>query len=384
MKVADLIIECKNRNIKGYSCKKKDEIINLLLLNGNQKNDKKTKGQFYTVNNSYILDGLPIYNDNIKCIIEPFAGQGDLIKWLKDICKFKYDIEAYDIDPKCEGIIKRDTLLYPPNYKNKWVITNPPYLARNKCTDKIIFDKYNTNDLYKCFITSLTSSQEYKCEGGIFIIPVGFFLSPRDIDIRCRDEFLSKYKITRVKYFEEDVFPDTSTTVVAFSFIKSEVELKEQDIEWVLLPCGKKQVFKLSKENDWIIGGCIYNLKTPPNIKIRRWVEGNVLREGEQLTNLTLYCLDTGTTNGRIRLEYKEGYVYPSKITNRSCTTLCIQGKKLSAEEQINLSKKFNEFIESKREETWSLFLPQFRESKEYARKRIPFELSYKIVLHLL
>ena len=56
---------------------------------------------------------------------------------------------------------------------------------------------------------------------------------------------------------------------------------------------------------------------------------------------------------------------------------------KLTEDEQINLCLKFNEFIEKKREETWSLFLPQFRESKEYARKRIPFELVYNIILHL-
>ena len=28
--------------------------------------------------------------------------------------------------------------------------------------------------------------------------------------------------------------------------------------------------------------------------------------------------------------------------------------------------------------------LPQYRESKEYARKRIPFDLAYRIVQHLM
>jgi len=46
--------------------------------------------------------------------------------------------------------------------------------------------------------------------------------------------------------------------------------------------------------------------------------------------------------------------------------------------------KRFNEYIEQKRSDTWSLFLPQFRESKEYARKRIPFELAYRIICHLI
>jgi hypothetical protein len=61
-----------------------------------------------------------------------------------------------------------------------------------------------------------------------------------------------------------------------------------------------------------------------------------------------------------------------------------LYGKILTNEEQKELSIKFNEFVNQKRKETWSLFLPQYRESKEYARKRIPFELAYDIVLYLL
>jgi hypothetical protein len=70
----------------------------------------------------------------------------------------------------------------PPSYQNSWIITNPPYLARNKCPNKTLFDKYNTNDLYKCFITSLCD-QSAPCHGGIMIIPSGFFFSPRDVDV---------------------------------------------------------------------------------------------------------------------------------------------------------------------------------------------------------
>jgi hypothetical protein len=56
----------------------------------------------------------------------------------------------------------------------------------------------------------------------------------------------------------------------------------------------------------------------------------------------------------------------------------------LSEIEQIEVCREFNEYLEDKRKKTWSLFLPQFRESKEYARKRIPFELAYRILLHLI
>ena len=349
--------------------------------NETAKEGKKMKGQFYTVNSSYILDGLSMPPKSARCVIEPFAGKGDLLEWLVKNNN-TLPLELYDIDPKKEGVVSRDTLMYPPNYKDSWILTNPPYLARNKSDKKEIFDKYDTNDLYKCFRTPLT--QQEHCAGGIFIIPAGFFLSPRDLDVRCRNDFLSKYKLLKVKYFEETVFPDTTTTVVAFAFEKSPVLLTEQSVEWISLPSGDKRIFKMTKDNDWIIGGDIYKLSVPTGVKVRRHVEGQKLKDGEQRTSITLCALDSGTKDGRICLEYKEGYVYPAKECSRTYATLCVQGKTLSPEDQKKICDEFNTLVEKKRTETWSLFLPQYRESKEYARKRIPFELAYTIVLHLI
>ena len=333
---------------------------------------KKERGQFYTTHYEYILDGLDKPRGKV---IEPFAGKGDLLKWIGSEEK----VEAYDIEPKAQGIVQRDTLRDPPCYKGSWIVTNPPYLARNKCHEKELFDRYQTNDLYKCFILSAL-----ECEGGVFIIPASFFLSPRDLDVRCRNEFMKRYYITTIKYFEEAVFDDTSTTVVAFSFEKSEVELFSQRIEWTFMPSGEKKTFFMSRENDWIVSGDIYKLSTPDGVKIRRHAEGQALRAEEQQTFMTLNALDSGSASGRIKLEYKKDYVYPAKECSRTYATLRISGRRLIELEQQELCKAFNLFLEKKREETKSLFLPQYRESKEYARKRIPFELAYTIVLHLL
>ena len=342
---------------------------------------KKNKGQFYTTNARYILDGLLHPPTDARCIIEPFTGKGDLIEWIRGT-DTTLPIEMYDIDPKIDGTIQRDTLKSPPNYKHSWIITNPPYLARNKCSSKDLFDQYNTNDLYKCFITCL--SVEPYCRGGIMIVPAGFFFSSRDIDVRCRHNFMKQYKIHKVRYFEETVFVDTTTTVVAFSFEKSEIELDEQFIEWTILPSGISKLFHMNSTYDWIIGGDIYNLEIPANIKVRRHVEGNLLKPGEQQTFMTLNALDSGTLDGRIALTYKNDYVYPAKECSRTYATLRIAGRHLSEDEQKTICNEFNKFIEEKRSEYWSLFLPQFRESKEYARKRIPFELAYKIVMHII
>ena len=360
-----LIQLCKESNIPGYSGKTKSQLVELL--------NKKLRGQFYTTRYEYILEDLtkPPSHDRV---IEPFAGKGDLLKWIES-----KEVDAYDIEPKTAGILQRDTLLNPPDYKDSWVVTNPPYLARNKCKDKELFEKYQTNDLFKCFIYSMMG-----CKGGVVIIPASFFLSPRDVDFRCRHSFMSRYRITKIKYFEESVFEDTPTTVVAFSFERSDVELEQQEIEWVFMPSREKKVFHMKREENWIVSGSIYQLPIPDGIKIRRHVEGDPLRKGEQQTFMTLKALDTGVQDGRISLEYKKGYVYPAKECSRSYATLRITGKLLSEEEQKTLCELFNTFIERKRLDTKSLFLPQYRESKEYSRKRIPFELAYTILLHLI
>ena len=172
---------------------------------------KKKLGQFYTTNYNYILQNISIPN-NIKYIIEPFAGNGDLLNFID---KTKYNIECYDIDPKQDYIIKKDTLIDPPDFNNKYIITNPPYLARNKSDEKILFNKYNTNDLYKCFIQILINSD---CYGGILIVPLNFICSIRKSDIELRKKFIQKYDILILNIFEEKVFNDTSYSICSFQF----------------------------------------------------------------------------------------------------------------------------------------------------------------------
>lgn len=103
-------------------------------------------------------------------VIEPFYGNGDLVKTF-NVSEF------YDIDREDEH--KRDTLLSPPDYKNKWVITNPPYLAKNKAKDKTLFNKYPYDDLYKIAISTMIEA-----EGGILVLPINFLTDERSWKIR--------------------------------------------------------------------------------------------------------------------------------------------------------------------------------------------------------
>lgn len=73
---------------------------------------KQTLGQFYTTNYEYILQNLSIPDDTMN-IMEPFAGNGDLVGFIR---KHKTDasVACYDIDPKHDYIIRRDTIQNPP------------------------------------------------------------------------------------------------------------------------------------------------------------------------------------------------------------------------------------------------------------------------------
>jgi hypothetical protein len=352
---------------------------------------KQRLGQFFTVNNTYILQGIQPPSPTVR-VVEPCAGEGHLIQWLRDTHRHTGTVEAYDIDVKPSvsttlncTVVQRDTLSSPPNYRDAWVLSNVPYLARNKCADKQAFDQYNTNDLFKCYMVSFTQGNPV---GGAVIIPAAFFLSPRDVDLRVRAAFLSRYRVTRVNYFEERVFPDTSVTVVAFQFTRSNEVLTEQLVPWHRFPGEQRAEFAMRSTEGWIVGGSIYHLPVRNEfLKVGREVTGVPLKTNEQLTRMLLRAMDSGTREGRIALELKQpGFVYPSKGTSRSYAMLTIIGltRTLTEAEQQSLCTRFNELIEARRAAVWSLFLPQYRESKEYARKRMPFELAYRVVAHLL
>ena len=70
-------------------------------------------------------------------------------------------------------------------------------------------------------------------------------------------------------------------------------------------------------------------------------------------------------------------------LSARSYATLVIN-KTLTLKQQKHLVNKMNEFIKEKREKYNSLFLTNYRESNSIARKRISFDLEFKICNYML
>jgi len=364
----------------------KDEII--VPIQANEKKNKLSKqilGQFYTTNQEYILQGMKIPN-NIKNIIEPFTGNGDLITFIEkeqeknNMLKEQYIIECYDIEPKKNYIIKKDTIKNPPDYKNKYLITNPPYLARNKSKDKSLFDKYDVNDLYKCVIKDILTNI---CLGGIFIIPLNFWSSIRLADIELRKAFLEKYDVILLNIFEETVFDDTTYTICSFQFELKKNNDNSNKLNIIVYPSKTIIKTELNDNNNFMIGGDIYNLKLKNTYKITRLTKKNKAKSN---TNILVKCIDDNIKSqiGLSFVEDKDIYVDDTpNQTARTYATLIIEPK-IEKDKQKQLIIKFNKYLEEHRKKYNSLFLTNYRESKDIARKRISFDLVYSITEYIL
>lgn len=335
---------------------------------GKMADKKKILGQFFTTRHDYILQGLSV-PDGVRRVVEPFAGAGDLLGVVPGRCV----VECYDIEPRDDRTERRDVLLDPPCFRDKFVLTNPPFLARNKCADKRPFDKHKTNDLYKCFLRELTLNP---CLGGILIVPLNFWCSRREGDVSLRRDFLRAYRVLRLNIFEEPVFDDTDYAVSSFQFERRGAN-HDDHVPVVVFPTQHSFTARLYEGNSHTIGGEVFHLPRTHQYTITRHTRLNTAN-----TRLVAKCIDDDKPIG-LRVVGGDEPVYCDDTPNlsaRSYATLVIDPP-IPIEKQHDLADRFNAFLGGLRERHHSLFLPAYRENR---RKRMPFDLLYHVVGHLL
>lgn len=331
------------------------------------KKEKRQKGIFLTTNVEKITKGMYV---PLKIqVIEPCVGEGDLLRLVKN-----NPIETYDIRDmsknKHPNFTKMDILKTPPSYTNKFVLTNPPYLARNKADDKTVFDKYGENDLYKCFIRTIIMDPP---NGGIIIVPLNMWCSIRKSDAKLRRDFITKFNIIKFNMFKTQVFDDTSYTICSFQFEKTQ----EPTGKFTIISDDLKTInINLSPENNWTIGGELYLLK---NLGFTRATYKN---KDKLNTRLNIYCMDNKKL---IYMKYAEDNEQlfideTKKLSSRSFAVL-ISKQNLTVSQQKKLCDEWNIYLNEKRDRYQSLFLPNYRDKN---RKRIPFDLIYKIASHVM
>ena len=139
---------------------------------------------------------------------------------------------------------------------------------------------------------------------------------------------------------------------------------------------------QLTSENNYTIGGEIYNL--PQNSKYI--VERATKKTKGNITNILLKCIDDNVNSqlGFKVVSDEDKFIDNTKnLSARSYATLVIN-ETLTLDQQEYLVDKMNEFIKKQREKYNSLFLTNYRESNSIARKRISFELAFRICNYFL
>ncbi len=367
----------------------------------NKNIKKRNLGQFFTTNSDNILQGFQEFVKD-KNIIDPFAGNKDLLNWSKNNgCK---EIIGFDCDQKLidnKTVFLNDSINSPKNYK--FVCANPPYLHKNKASRDIkekFFSGKNSKfeDLYQVSVSSILN-----CEEGIIIIPLNFLCAENSKKIR--ELFFEKFEIIKLNIFSEQVFDDTTYNVISFYFIKKQKISEKNIIDATIYPENKKIKIVLEKKCGWQFGGdFIHKIKNIRNelgvfrltedylksgeyeveIALQNIKDKKILKINNNIKKLLekniLFLRAIDSKNGKkIQLEDIRKYKIAGlagKNTSRNMAHLIFK-KEVSINEQIEMMEKFNDELNANRNKYLSFFLTNFRDNN---RKRISFDLAYKFL----
>jgi hypothetical protein len=374
---------------------------------------KKSLGQFFTTNVDYILDGMDGYVSG-KETTDPFAGKCDLLLWAKKHSAKSYT--GYDIDKKLVNmkivndisIIENDSLASIP--PSKFIITNPPYLAKNKMSEAQ--KKKVSNDYEDLYLLSLKKIIDTDCDEGIAVVPVNFFSAENSNSLR--KEFLSRYAIDKINYFTEQVFDDTTYNVASFHFYKSVDYSDTRTLNICVYPEKKHLSFIASKQFDYKIGGKdladifaaddVLHIKrltektVEDNRGDRRFAEDRCtidaflndfktetrckisasLRDRIAQNIIVINCIDGKKDDNKICAENIRNYgksALVGKVSSRNIAYLLLDGATIG--DQLSLIEMFNAKLNDLRDKYASLFLTNFRDNN---RKRISFDFCYALL----
>lgn len=306
-------------------------------------------GQFFTKKNSWLKNNIRAFIESIefKKIVDPFAGEGDLLKPFMHI----HEVNGYDID-KDLGWVLNDSLKFIPYHHDDLCITNPPYLAKvsaskNKiCSVTQYFDLYpSIEDLYIIGINQCLNSFNY----GVAIVPETYQLSSN-----------KSKRIRSITILEDNPFEDTEHPVIV--------------ITWGIEEKDDYEIYK----NDHLIGTfkqlnnlCIKSLK----------LDKKLIKFNHPNGNFGAICFDT-TGSDRIRFTTPDNITSPVKVSSRSSSKILI-----NTEVDIHqLIKDCNEILEKYRLDTHDVFLAPFKGNSKAGvrRRRLDFYTARCIIEHAL
>ncbi len=301
------------------------------------ENNKKKYGRFYTKNDFWKLNKVMNKIELNHTIIDPFAGDGDLLNHFKKTNK----VLGYDIDESKSWIIN-DSIKKIPKTNNGFIVTNPPYLSKSSATRKnIINNSFGEFDnLYKASLNQMILSGM----PGIAIIPETFIHSRFDMSF-IHDIFI----------LIPNPFADTEIPVCIVYFDGSK---KSEDVNLYINNNFKGKMLQLKKElQDQLVK------KNNLNISF-----------GNPMGDLTFISFDSTSPKNKIRFEKNNGN--EMKTSSRLRNPVSIE-KKVD-EKFIN---RLNLKLAAIRKK-YNILIPPFNgnTSTGERRRRMPFSMVKQII----
>lgn len=359
-------------------------------------NERKRLNKHYS-SNIELLYKIDLTDDTLceiikDCIIvEPFAGNCDLIKHLQvDLTvlaenNFIKQILLTDITKITNSVSipgvkinynRADTLLNNPfkNIRSKvFVITNPPYTAKNKLSPELkkkyssILDS-DTQDLYQIFIKQMIEN-ESKINGGLIIIPVNFLLGKQSRNLR--DTFLNYFNIFHLNIFEKKMFEYTTQSTITLVFTHKRFNIKR----YKTYLHTEKSVEVISKKAfEYVLGFSFqkYFALKDTNATIIRVCRNCNITDPFKISNIRISLIDPKI----YAYMDKSNKNTEDKVSDRSSMRVCFTKRFSSTQEEI-ICGLFNKHLQKIRTLTHSLVITSFREK---SRKRLTFEDAYSIL----
>lgn len=324
-----------------------------------KQSTKQKYGAFHTENVDQLFSGFESLVKN-KLIIDPFVGGGDLIDWaLQHGAK---DYEVYDLFPAFPKTLQNDSLFNPPDYTGKFLVTNPPYLSRNKSKKENVktFDKWEQDDLYKCHLASLYPT----CDAGLIILPTNFLSESRP---NARYMFFKNYTIGKAKYYMYQAFPNVTTGIMVFNFYKNNDQIKKFDIEIHRSATDIQTVkVKLSPQYNYLWGDEFFDyIEDTDPIKIIKY---DIASKKKPNTKIVIGLL----TKGSYGLGAHINTGNPLLVRKTTFTTyqISIDGYNLSNQQQTKIVDLYNKKLNYYIKKYHGLFLANYMGAEQKIKSR--------------
>lgn len=318
----------------------------------NKNTKKRSLGQFFTKNHfwlkPHIIDFIKSTNKNT--VLDPFAGEGDLLKTALDLGLV--NTIGFDIDETLPWE-KNDSLINIPRVQDAIIITNPPYLTNYSAKRKKIFptvkkyfDICPYDDLYQLALEKCFENNDF----GVVIIPETFINSK-----------FPKNRILSITVIEDLMFNDTENPICVVCFdnkYKNYNEIKIYKNDKYINTLGELEKFRKKPQKD---------------VKMRFNSVGG---------QIALRAVDTTTPGKVINFMRAKELVYNRdniKVSSRLITLI-----ELEVDEKYidKIIKNSNQILLKYRENTSDLLLSPFKgNTRDGIRRR---RLDYKTARAIL